>query len=72
MVEEYIKGKELTVSTINFSNQIEALAVTHIKSRNSFFDYKAKYSKGFSQKVLPANISKKNYTKCLNIAKKNS
>ncbi len=70
LVEEYIKGKELTVSTINFSNQIEALAVTQIKSRNSFFDYKAKYSKGFSQKVLPANISKKNYTKCLNIAKK--
>ncbi len=70
LIEEFISGKELTVSTVNFSNKIEALGVTEIKSKNKFFDYQAKYSKGYAKHILPAKISKKNYNKCLNLAKK--
>ncbi len=68
IVEEYIEGKELTVSTINFSKKIEALGVTEIKHDKSFFDYKSKYSKGLAKHILPAKISKKNYKKCLSLA----
>ena len=68
IVEEFIKGKELTVSTINFSNKIEALGVTEIKHDKSFFDYQSKYSKGLAKHILPAQITKKNYEKCLNLA----
>ena len=68
IIEKFISGKELTVSTIKFSNKIEALAVTEIKSKNTFFDYQAKYSKGYSKHILPANLSKKNYLKCLMLA----
>ena len=68
IVEEFIKGKELTVSTINFSNKIEALGVTEIKHDKSFFDYQSKYSKGLAKHILPAKITKKNYEKCLNLA----
>ncbi len=68
LVEEFISGKELTVSTINFSKKINALAVTEIKSKNSFFDYQAKYSSGYSKHILPANLSKKIYEQCLKIA----
>ncbi len=68
IVEEFISGKELTVSTINFYNNIEALAVTEIKSKNKFFDYQAKYSKGYAKHILPANLTIKNYKKCLNSA----
>ena len=70
LVEEFISGKELTVSTINFSRKIEALAVTEIKTKNIFFDYQAKYTKGYSRHILPAKISNQNYIKCLNLAKK--
>ncbi len=70
IVEEFITGKELTVSTVNFSKKIEALAVTEIKSINSFFDYQAKYSKGYAKHILPAKLSKKNYNKCLSLALK--
>ena len=70
LIEELIDGIELTVSTIKFSKEIKALAVTEIKSKNNFFDYNAKYSKGLAKKVLPANISQKNYEKCLQIAVK--
>ena len=71
LIEEYIVGKELTVSTIEFKkNKIEALSVTEIKFKNTFFDYKAKYSKGYAKHILPAKISKINYSKCLNLALK--
>ncbi len=68
LVEEFIPGKELTVSTFKFDKKIEALAVTEIKTRNNFFDYQAKYSKGYAKHTLPAKISKKNYNKCLKLA----
>ena len=68
MIEEFISGKELTVSTIDFFGKIQSLAVTEIKYNNSFFDYKSKYSKGYSMHILPAKISKKNYKECMNAA----
>ncbi len=55
-------------SLIKLHKKIEALAVTEIKSNNSFFDYQAKYSKGYSEHILPAKINKKNYYKCLNLS----
>ncbi len=68
IVEEFISGKELTVSTIKFSGKIEALAVTEIKYKNKFFDYQAKYSKGFAKHILPAKLTNNIYNKCLNLA----
>ena len=68
LVEEYISGKELTVSTIKYDNKIDALAVTEIIFKSNFFDYKAKYSRGYARHILPANISKANYRKLLNIS----
>jgi len=68
LIEEYISGKELTVSTIKLDKKIHALAVTEIKSKNNFFDYKAKYSKGYAKHILPAKLNKINYAKCLKFA----
>ncbi len=70
LIEEYISGRELTVSTIKIDKKIHALAVTEIKSKNNFFDYKAKYSKGYAKHILPAKINKINYAKCLEFATK--
>ena len=70
LIEEYISGKELTVSTIKLDKKIHALAVTEIKSKNNFFDYKAKYSKGYAKHILPAKLNKINYAKCLKFAAK--
>ena len=70
LIEEYISGKELTVSTIKLDKKIRALAVTEIKSKNNFFDYKAKYSKGYAKHILPARLNKIYYAKCLKFATK--
>ncbi len=70
LIEEYISGRELTVSTLKLDKKIHALAVTEIKSKNKFFDYKAKYSKGYAKHILPAKLNKINYAKCLKFATK--
>ena len=68
IIEKYIKGKELTVSVLEIYNKLQSLEVTEILSKNKFFDYKAKYSKGFAKHILPANISSNIYKRCLRIA----
>lgn len=53
LVEEYIKGRELTVAVLDG----EAQSVTEIIPKNGFFDYEAKYQADDTQYVLPAQIS---------------
>ena len=42
-----------------------ANGIAEIISDNKFFDYEAKYSKGFSKHILPANIPEHIYKQCL-------
>ena len=68
IIEKYIEGKELTVSVLEIYNKIQSLEATEILSKYKFFDYKAKYSKGFAKHILPANIPPNIYKRCLRIA----
>ena len=70
LIEEYISGKELTVSVIKNQLNYEPLEVTEIVSLNKTYDYQAKYTKGFSKHFIPARITKQNYKKCLNLSLK--
>lgn len=54
LIEEYIKGEELTVGVIDE----EVLGVTKIIPKNEFYDYDAKYSTGGSFHEYPAKIEK--------------
>ena len=69
MIEPYIEGKELTVAVIEENGKSKAIEVTEIVSNNLFFDYEAKYIKGFSKHILPANIPNQAYKQCLENAK---
>src|SRR4051812_23054840 len=53
MVEEYVPGRELTVSVMGG----RALGVTEIVTDLAFYDYEAKYAPGGSRHILPAKIS---------------
>ena len=70
IIERYVSGKELTVSILEHKSILKALEVTEIVSLNKSYDYKAKYTKGFSKHYIPARITKRNYNKCLNLALK--
>ena len=63
MVEEYIPGRELTVTVMGK----KALAVTDIITQN-WYDYDAKYQKGGSIHEVPAKIPKIIQEKCLEYA----
>jgi len=52
LVEEYIPGRDLTVSVMGD----RALTVTEIKAHSGFYDYTAKYTEGHAVHIVPAEI----------------
>jgi D-alanine-D-alanine ligase len=54
LVEEFIKGRELTIGVFKSKGEVIALPITEILAKNEFFDYEAKYE-GASEEVTPAN-----------------
>ncbi|MCK5077873.1 MAG: D-alanine--D-alanine ligase, partial [Calditrichia bacterium] len=52
MVEEFIPGKELTVSVLGE----EALPTIDIQPESGFYDYESKYQSGKTQYIVPAKI----------------
>ena len=60
MVEEFVPGRELTVSVMgaNLLGKERALGVTEITTDLEFYDYEAKYAPGGSKHVIPAQIPK--------------
>ncbi|SPD74968.1 D-alanine--D-alanine ligase [uncultured Desulfobacterium sp.] len=59
MVEEYIKGTEITCCVIG-NQELETLPLIEIvpKSQYRFFDYEAKYKAGATDEICPARIEK--------------
>jgi D-alanine-D-alanine ligase len=55
MVEEFVPGRELTVSVMGD----KPLGVTEIVTDLAFYDYEAKYAPGGSRHILPAQIPQK-------------
>jgi len=52
LIEDYIKGKEITCSVY----EDKATEVMEVVTRNNFYDYEAKYSDGASHHIIPAKI----------------
>ena len=56
LVEERLRGTELTVGVIDGPDGLEALPVIEIVTRHDFFDYKAKYDPALTDEICPARI----------------
>jgi D-alanine-D-alanine ligase len=52
MIESYVSGCELTAAVL----QGEALPLIEIRPRGGVYDYKAKYTKGFTEYLVPAPV----------------
>ena len=55
LVEEFIKGRELTIGVFKSKGEVIALPITEIIAKNEFFDFEAKYQ-GASEEITPAKI----------------
>ncbi len=64
LVEEFIDGTEITCGLFRYKNRMIVFPITEIVPNNEFFDYDAKYVKGHSQEITPANISVEVATVC--------
>lgn len=66
LIEDYIKGKEITCSVY----EGEATEVMEVVTKNSFYDYEAKYTNGGSQHIVPAEIPSPIYKLAQKISQK--
>ncbi len=66
LIEEFIDGQELTCAVLNG----KALAVTEMRAQDEFYDYKAKYTDGVTQHILPALLPENVYQTCMDNALK--
>lgn len=57
-VEEYIKGKEVTVGILGKDTGVRALPVLELIPKKEFYDFEAKYTEGMTEFILPARLSK--------------
>jgi D-alanine-D-alanine ligase len=57
LVEEFMKGKEITVSILGEL----PLPIIEIVPKGGFYDYHSKYTKGETQYIIPARIPREKY-----------
>lgn len=56
LIEEFIKGRELTCGVIESKGRIMVFPVCEVVSKKEFFDFEAKYEPSLSEEILPAPI----------------
>ena len=59
LIEEFIQGRELTIGVFKTKDKIVTMPITEIISKKDFFDYEAKYVKGMSDEITPAQVDEK-------------
>jgi D-alanine-D-alanine ligase len=56
LIEEFIQGREFTIGVFKSQGKITTLPITEVISKKDFFDYEAKYTKGMSDEITPAQV----------------
>ena len=56
LVEEFVKGREITCGIFRKENKLIILPVTEIISKKEFFDFESKYDSNLVEEVVPAQI----------------
>ena len=69
LIEEYIQGTEMTCGVFTQDGKARALPITEIVSKNTFFDFKAKYE-GDSEEITPARISEAQTEECQKLSER--
>lgn len=57
LVEQFIRGRELTVAVWGDAEKKEAFPIIEITTESGRYDYESKYTKGASHHIIPAPLS---------------
>lgn len=57
LIEEYLTGVAATVGVLEKNGQAFATEILELRPKNEWYDYEAKYTKGMTEFILPAELS---------------
>jgi len=57
LIEEYLQGISATVGVLEKDGKPFATEILELRPKNEWYDYEAKYTKGMTEFILPAQIS---------------
>ena len=57
LIEEFVEGVSATVGVLEGQDGLFATEILEIRPKNEWYDYEAKYTKGMTESILPAEIS---------------
>lgn len=63
LIEEYIIGVNATVGVIDKDDTTFATEILELRPKNEWYDYEAKYTKGMTEFILPAELTSEMTTK---------
>lgn len=69
IVEPYLMGREITLGWIQKEKEWEMLPTLELKPKNTFYDYEAKYTKGLTEFIVPAELSTEELEELENISR---
>jgi D-alanine-D-alanine ligase len=55
-VEKFLKGREFTVGVLTSKYEEVVLPILELRPKNEFYDFEAKYTKGLTEFILPAEL----------------
>jgi D-alanine-D-alanine ligase len=67
-LEKFIAGKEITIGILGTNSKAKALPILELRPKKFFYDFEAKYTKGLTDFILPAELSEELTLKCQGIA----
>jgi len=70
LLDEYIRGKEVTCAVIGRGDKLEALPLVEILPEKEFFDFESKYTSKKTIEIVPARLSQKLTKEVQEISKK--
>jgi D-alanine-D-alanine ligase len=56
LIEEFVKGRELTCAVIESQGKMIVFPLCEIVSKKEFFDYEAKYKPSLADEIVPAPV----------------
>lgn len=68
LIEEYLVGIAATVGVLEKEGKPFATEILELRPKNEWYDYEAKYTKGMTEFILPAELSKEMTEKVKDIA----
>ena len=70
LIEEYLVGIAATVGVLQENGKTFATEILELRPKNEWYDYEAKYTKGMTEFILPAELSEEMTQKVKDIAVK--